>query len=88
MLLIERADFPDHWQSVTGSQEPDEALFATALRELKEETGIDAQSLGMLIDWKMSNDYEIYPNGGTAILLAPRTTRNTCSRWKCRRRCR
>jgi dihydroneopterin triphosphate diphosphatase len=75
VLLIERADFPDHWQSVTGSREPDEALAATALRELKEETGIDAQSVGTLVDWKMSNDYEIYPKWRHRY--PPGTTHNT-----------
>jgi dATP pyrophosphohydrolase len=61
VLLIERADFPDHWQSVTGSQEPGESLLATAARELREETGIDARACGTLTDWGMSNVYEIYP---------------------------
>ncbi|HQR12589.1 MAG TPA: dihydroneopterin triphosphate diphosphatase [Casimicrobiaceae bacterium] len=75
VLLIERADFPDHWQSVTGSREPGEALAATALRELKEETGIDAQSIGTLVDWKMSNDYEIYPKWRHRY--PPGTTHNT-----------
>ena len=33
-LLIERADKPGYWQSVTGSREGDESLRDTALREL------------------------------------------------------
>ena len=61
VLLIERADAPDYWQSVTGSQEPDETLAATATRELREETGIDAGRYGGVRDWKTSNVYEIYP---------------------------
>ena len=61
VLLIERADFPDHWQSVTGSQDPGETLLATATRELREETGINAMLFGGLADWQMSNDYEIFP---------------------------
>jgi dATP pyrophosphohydrolase len=61
VLLIERADYPDHWQSVTGSQEPGESLLATATRELLEETGIDAQACGPLNNWAMSNVYEIFP---------------------------
>ncbi len=60
VLLIERADFPDHWQSVTGSQDPGETLRATATRELREETGIDATLHGGVVDWQMSNDYEIF----------------------------
>ena len=61
VLLLERADFPEHWQSVTGSQEPGEPLVATASRELLEETGIDALPFGTLTDWSLSNVYEIYP---------------------------
>ena len=60
VLLLERADFPEHWQSVTGSQEPGETLLQTATRELLEETGIDAECFGGLIDWGMSNAYEIF----------------------------
>lgn len=41
VLLIERADAPGYWQSVTGSKDtPDEALAETAAREVGEETGI------------------------------------------------
>ena len=60
VLLIERADFPGHWQSVTGSCEPGEAVADTALRELREETGIDATEFGGVVDWHMRNRYEIY----------------------------
>ncbi len=42
VLLLERADHPGYWQSVTGSQEGGEALRATAMREALEETGLDA----------------------------------------------
>lgn len=42
VLLIERADRPGFWQSVTGSKDtPEEALVETARREVFEETGID-----------------------------------------------
>jgi dihydroneopterin triphosphate diphosphatase len=61
VLLLERADFPGFWQSVTGSQEPGESLAETATRELKEETGIDAGIHGGVVDWNLSNVYEIYP---------------------------
>jgi dATP pyrophosphohydrolase len=43
VLLLERADFPGYWQSVTGSQEAGETLAETARRELHEETGIGAE---------------------------------------------
>jgi dATP pyrophosphohydrolase len=42
VLLIERADRPGFWQSVTGSKDSaDELLLETAIREVAEETGID-----------------------------------------------
>ncbi len=41
VLLIERADHPGYWQSVTGSKDrADETAIETALREVEEETGI------------------------------------------------
>ena len=75
MLLIERADAPGYWQSVTGSQEPGETLVETAARELCEETGIDAKEHGGLVDWNVSNVYEIYPRWRHRY--APGTTHNT-----------
>ena len=61
VLLIERADAPGYWQSVTGSQEPGETLAETATRELREETGIDAAPYGGVTDWNAHNVYEIFP---------------------------
>jgi dATP pyrophosphohydrolase len=75
VLLIERADAPGLWQSVTGSQEPGETLAATATRELAEETGIDASRYGGVRDWKISNVYEIYARWRHRY--APGVTRNT-----------
>lgn len=62
VLLIERADRPGYWQSVTGSLDAeDEALDATARREVLEETGIDIDAVGgVLRDWQQQNVYEIY----------------------------
>jgi dATP pyrophosphohydrolase len=75
VLLIERADAPGYWQSVTGSQEPGETLVETATRELFEETRIDAAQYGGLVDWNVSNVYEIYPRWRHRY--APGTTHNT-----------
>jgi dATP pyrophosphohydrolase len=61
VLLVERADFPGFWQSVTGSRDGDEPLASTAIRELAEETGIDALAHGGVADWRTTNVYEIYP---------------------------
>ena len=75
VLLIERADFPDHWQSVTGSCEPGEPLARTAVRELFEETGIDAARYGGVVDWGMQNDFEIFSQWRHRY--PPGTTHNT-----------
>ena len=74
VLLLERADRPGFWQSVTGSQEPGETLEQTAIRELAEETGLDARCYG-LVDWHMSNRFEIYKHWSGRY--APGTTHNT-----------
>src|SRR5689334_22279638 len=63
VLLIEGADKPGYWQSVTGSKDTlDEPLIETARRELFEETGIVADGEAIALhDWQLSNIYEIYP---------------------------
>jgi len=66
VLLIERADKPGFWQSVTGSKDRlDEPLPEVAAREVAEETGIRVGSPGIpaqaLRDWGLQNVYEIYP---------------------------
>ena len=60
VLLLERADHPGFWQSVTGSQDEGETLEQTALREVGEETGIVAPPCD-LERWNLRNVYEIYP---------------------------
>ncbi len=66
VLLIERADKPGFWQSVTGSKDSfDEPPLRTAQREVLEETGIaigaPAVPAENLRDWGLRNVYEIYP---------------------------
>ncbi len=60
VLLMERADHHGYWQSVTGSQDPDETLRETAVREIVEETRLDANQF-VLTDWNQQNVYAIYP---------------------------
>ncbi len=59
VLLLERADAPGFWQSVTGSQEKGETLEATAIREVREETGLDATQFD-LSAWERTTRFEIY----------------------------
>jgi len=80
VLLIERADRPGFWQSVTGSKDRlDEPLMEVAAREAAEETGILVGSPRVpdsaLVDWHHTIDYEIYPVWRHRY--APGVTRNT-----------
>jgi dATP pyrophosphohydrolase len=80
VLLLERADKLGFWQSVTGSKDSiDEPLRETAIREVFEETGLQIGSSAIppssLIDWNLSNIYEIYPVWRHRY--APGVTRNT-----------
>ncbi|MGH8727774.1 MAG: dihydroneopterin triphosphate diphosphatase [Burkholderiales bacterium] len=59
VLLLERADHPGYWQSVTGSQDAGEDLFDTAVREVAEETGLDAHTYS-LTDWRVEYRFEIF----------------------------
>ncbi len=59
-LLMERADFPGFWQSVTGSQESGESFAETAVREVQEETGYIAAEYGGVIDLNFENVFLIY----------------------------
>jgi dATP pyrophosphohydrolase len=66
VLLLERADAPGFWQSVTGSKDAlGESLIETCIREVGEETGIaigsPAVPLAALSDWQLANVYDIYP---------------------------
>lgn len=60
-LILERADFKNGWQSVTGSLENNESPAQTAVRELFEETGLRLEQ-GDLLDWQQTQSYEIYPH--------------------------
>ena len=83
VLLIERAKNPDFWQSVTGSKDSEqESLAETAMREVREETGIRLAQNGEngipvenLQDWNLINRYEIYPSW--RYRYAPGVTHNT-----------
>ena len=74
VLLLRRTDHEDFWQSVTGSMRWDETdPMQTAIRELKEETGLDAGNA--LINLNLSHQYEIFPQWRHRY--APGITENT-----------
>jgi dATP pyrophosphohydrolase len=74
VLLLERADHPGYWQSVTGSCDPGESLRQTAVRDVAEDTGIAAESF-RLSDWNTQNVFEIYAEWRHRY--APGVTHNT-----------
>jgi len=74
VLLMERADKKGFWQSVTGSVEENETPKDAAIREVFEETGINASQYH-LEDWKLSHIYEIYKLW--RYRYAPDVTHNT-----------
>ena len=63
VLMLQRRDDPDFWQSVTGSLEADETPNETAIRELWEEVRlkIEAKSTALL-DCNESIEFEIFPH--------------------------
>ena len=73
VLIIERADKAGFWQSVTGSLEAGETPRQTAIREVLEETGLNAEQYA-LQDWQVANTYEIYPHW--RYRYAPNVTTN------------
>ena len=60
VLCLLRADYPDFWQSVTGSLMEGETPQEAAVRELCEETGLQSTD-GELVDCHHSEYFRIYP---------------------------
>lgn len=74
VLLLERAARPGYWQSVTGSLDrADEPLEQAAVRELREETGVDAAA-SSIARWHVAYTFEIYQQWRHRF--APGTTHN------------
>jgi dATP pyrophosphohydrolase len=75
VLLLERADHPGFWQSVTGSLDtPDELPRAACAREVAEETGL-AVDPGRFDDWQLEHRYAIFAEWRHRY--APGVTHNT-----------
>lgn len=71
VLLLQRDDDADFWQSVTGTIELGESPIQTAYREVAEETGLNLNMPAYdIVDCRQINQYRIrkqwlyrYPNG-------------------------
>ncbi|MFC3120805.1 dihydroneopterin triphosphate diphosphatase [Agaribacter flavus] len=73
VLMLQREDDPEFWQSVTGTMEIGETPIQTAYREIAEELGVvlDVKK-GQIKDCQQTNQYKIrdcwlhrYPKGTT-----------------------
>lgn len=61
VLMLQRRDDPDFWQSVTGSLEEGETASQAAMREVKEEVTIDVAAEQLtLIDCQRTVEFEIF----------------------------
>lgn len=75
VLLLERADHPGFWQSVTGSRASlDEPLVQTCAREVAEETGFAAPT-ERFVNWRLTHRYDIFQQWRHRY--APGVTENT-----------
>ncbi|MFW0767040.1 dihydroneopterin triphosphate diphosphatase [Trabulsiella odontotermitis] len=81
VLMLQRRDDPEFWQSVTGSLEEGETALQAAAREVKEEVAIDVTSEPLaLIDCQRTVEFEIFSH--LRHRYAPGIERNTES-WFC-----
>lgn len=79
VLMLQRRDDPDFWQSVTGSLEEGETASQAAMREVKEEVAIDVASEQLtLIDCQRTVEFEIL---AIYVIAMHRGERNTESRF-------
>lgn len=76
VLMLQRKDDPEFWQSVTGTMEENETSLETAYREVREETGIVCTpDFHPIIDGKTTAQYTIRPQW--QYRYAPDTKVNT-----------
>lgn len=69
VLLQRRGTFPYKWGLVGGITELGECLEETAIREAKEETGLDIRELNLLGTTSGEKCYIDFPNGDKAYFI-------------------
>lgn len=69
ILLQRRGTFPYKWGLVGGITELGESLEETAIREAKEETGLDIKELNLLGTTSGEECYIDFPNGDKAYFI-------------------
>lgn len=69
LLLQRRGTFPFKWGLIGGITELGEALEDTAVREAKEETGLDIKELNFIGTTSGENCYMEFPNGDKAYFI-------------------
>lgn len=69
VLLQRRGTFPFKWGLVGGITELGESLEETAVREAKEETGLDIKALSLLGTTSGEECYIDFPNGDKAYFI-------------------
>ncbi|RJT21356.1 dihydroneopterin triphosphate diphosphatase [Buttiauxella izardii] len=81
VLMLQRRDDPEFWQSVTGSIEEGETALFAAQREVKEEVDIDVESEHLTLnDCQRRVEFEIFTH--LRHRYAPGITHNT-EYWFC-----
>ncbi|MBW7983318.1 dihydroneopterin triphosphate diphosphatase [Enterobacillus tribolii] len=81
VLMLQRRDDPEFWQSVTGSLEDGESAPHAAQREVKEEVGIDIEGENLsLLDCQRCVEFELFAH--LRHRYAPGVTRNL-EHWFC-----
>lgn len=82
-LQLLRAGDPlgDTWQPVMGHVEPGETAVQCALRELREEVGLDARPPDALALWALEQVHPYYVSAIDAIVLSPRFACRVRNEW-------
>lgn len=81
VLMLQRRDDSEFWQSVTGSLEQDESPPQAAQREVMEEVGIDIKAEHLpMFDCQRCVEFELFVH--LRYRYAPGTTRNK-EHWFC-----